>query len=273
MNVRILPDLAAGYDVSSEQVAEFQRKGHILLRRVASSEEVAAYRSVILAAREQFGAERTPLEQRDTYGKAFLKGMNLWPKDEGVRRFVLAERFAKIAADLLGIEGVRIYHDQALLKEPGGGITPWHQDQHYWPLDTRNTITMWMPLVDVSPAMGTMRFAAGSHLDGYLGDMPISDDSEQRFEKHIQSRGYKIIPGVAMRAGDATFHYGWTLHGAPANATDRTREVMTVIWYADGARVTDPDNFNRQRDLERWLPGLKPGDLAISELNPLVFRR
>jgi ectoine hydroxylase-related dioxygenase (phytanoyl-CoA dioxygenase family) len=199
--------------------------------------------------------------------------MNLWPKDEGVRRFVLAERFAKIAADLLGIEGVRIYHDQALLKEPGGGITPWHQDQHYWPLDTCNTITMWMPLVDVSPAMGTMRFASGSHLDGYLGDMPISDDSEQRFEKYIQSRGYKIIHGVTMEAGDATFHYGWTLHGAPANATDRTREVMTVIWYADGARVTEPDNFNRQRDLERWLPGLKPGDLAISELNPLVFRR
>jgi ectoine hydroxylase-related dioxygenase (phytanoyl-CoA dioxygenase family) len=76
-----------------------------------------------------------------------------------------------------------------------------------------------------------------------------------------------------MNAGDATFHYGWTLHGAPANATDRTREVMTVIWYADGARVTEPDNFNRRRDLERWMPGLKPGDSAASELNPLVFRR
>jgi ectoine hydroxylase-related dioxygenase (phytanoyl-CoA dioxygenase family) len=273
MSATILPDLAASYDVSPEQVAEFQRNGHILLRRIASSEEVAAYRSVILAAREQFGAERTPLENRDTYGKAFLKGMNLWPKDERVRRFVLADRFARIAADLLGVEGVRVYHDQALLKEPGGGITPWHQDQHYWPLDTNNTITMWMPLVDVSAAMGAMRFASGSHLDGYLGDMPISDDSEQKFEQYIQNRGYKIAHEMTMNAGDATFHYGWTLHGAPANTTDRTREVMTVIWYADGARVTEPGNFNRQRDLERWMPGLKPGDLAASELNPLVFRR
>ena len=156
-----LPDLVASYDVLPEQVARFQRDGHILLRSVASSEEVVAYRSVILAAREQFGAERTPLESRDTYGKAFLKGMNLWSKDEGVRRFVLARRFAKIAAELLGVEGVRVYHDQALLKEPGGGYTPWHQDQHYWPLDTDNTVTMWMPLVDASPAMGTMRFASG----------------------------------------------------------------------------------------------------------------
>jgi ectoine hydroxylase-related dioxygenase (phytanoyl-CoA dioxygenase family) len=273
MSGKILPDLSAYYGVSPPQVAEFQRNGHILLRSVPSTQEVAAYRSVILAAREQFGAERPPLESRDTYGKAFLKGMNLWSKDEAVRRFVLARRFAKIAADLLAVKGVRIYHDQALLKEPGGGITPWHQDQHYWPLDTDNIVTMWMPLVDVSPEMGTMRFASGSHLGGYLGDMPIGDDSERKFEEYIQSRGYRIAAGVAMKAGDATFHYGWTLHGAPANATDRPREVMTVIWYADGARVTEPDNFNRRRDLERWMPGLKPGDLAASGLNPLVFRR
>jgi len=261
------------YKLAPEQIAEFQRQGHILLRGVACPEEVEAYRNVILAAREQFGAERTPLEERDTYGKAFLKGMNLWAKDEGVRRFVLSERFGGIAADLLGVNGERIYHDQALLKESGGGITPWHQDQHYWPLDTDNTITMWMPLIDVSPEMGTMRFTSGSHRDGYLGDMPISDESEQKFEEYIQNRGYQIATGVAMNAGDATFHYGWTLHGAPANVTDRTREAMTVIWYADGARVTAPDNVNRQRDLARWLPGLKPGDLAASELNPLVFRR
>jgi hypothetical protein len=273
VSVANLPELSASYDVSAEQAAGFQRDGHILLRSVASAEEVSAYRSLILAAREQFGAERTPLQQRDTYGKAFLKGMNLWPKDEGVRRFVLAGRFAKIAADLLGVDGVRVYHDQALLKEPGGGITPWHQDQHYWPLDTDNTTTMWMPLVDASPEMGTLRFASGSHLGGYLGDMPISDNSEQRFEEYIQSRGYRVAHGVEMQAGDATFHYGWTLHGAPGNATDRTREAMTVIWFADGAKVTEPDNFNRQRDLERWMPGLKPGDLAASELNPLVFHR
>lgn len=273
MNAHMLPDLAAPYYISAGRIAEFQRQGHILLRDVASVEEMAAYRTVIFAARELFGAERTPLEERDTYGRAFLKGMNLWAKDEGVRRFVLASRFARIAADLLAVDGVRVYHDQALFKEPGGGITPWHQDQHYWPLETDSAVTMWMPLVDVSSAMGTMRFASGSHRDGYLGDTPINDDSEQKFEEYIRNRGYTVAPAAAMKAGDATFHHGWTLHGAPANATDRTREVMTVIWYADGARVLEPDNFNRQRDLERWLPGLKPGDLAASELNPLVFRR
>ena len=267
----MLPELTSDYPLRAGQIAAFRTDGHVLLRAVASPEEIAAYRPVILAARDRFGAEPTPLEERDTYGKAFLKGMNLWPKDEGVRRFVLARRFGKIAADLLGVGGVRIYHDQALLKEPGGGLTPWHQDQHYFPLDTDNTVTMWMPLVDAAPEMGTMRFASGSHREGYLGDLPISDDSEARLEEFVRARGYRITASPAMQAGDATFHYGWTLHGAPPNTTRRTREVMTIIWFADGARVSALDNTNRARDLTRWLPGLEPGDLAATELNPLVY--
>ncbi len=266
-----LPDLAGRYGLDTEQIRAFRRDGHILLRGVASAREAAAYRPLILAARERAGGGVQPLEQRDTYGRAFLKGMNLWTVDEAVSRFVLARRFARLAAELLGVRGVRIYHDQALVKEAGGGFTPWHQDQHYWPLDTSDTVTMWMPLVEATPEMGSMRFASGSHRDGYLGDMPIGDDSEQRLAAYIESRGFAIAPAAKLAPGDATFHYGWTLHGAGANRTERAREVMTVIWFADGARVTQPDNENRARDLARWLPGLAPGDLAASALNPLVF--
>ena len=44
------------------------------------------------------------MEERDTYGKAFLQIMNLWVEDDAVKKYVLARRFAKIAADLLGVE-------------------------------------------------------------------------------------------------------------------------------------------------------------------------
>jgi ectoine hydroxylase-related dioxygenase (phytanoyl-CoA dioxygenase family) len=108
-----------------------------------------------------------PLDQRE-YGQAFIQISNLWEESESVRRFVFARRFAKIAADLMGVSGGRIYHDQALFKEPGGGHTSWHQDQIYWPLDTSNTITMWMPLVDIPNEVGTMTFVSGSHHHGYI---------------------------------------------------------------------------------------------------------
>src|SRR5690348_13714837 len=105
-----LPDLSGDYPLSPTQIADFQRNGHILLRGVCSHEEIAVYRDVLNAAAYRFNTETRPMEERDTYGKAFLQVMNLWLRDEAVRRYVLARRFAKIAADLMGVDAVRLYH-------------------------------------------------------------------------------------------------------------------------------------------------------------------
>ncbi len=268
-----LPALDSEYRVPAEAVEKYRRDGHALLRGVASPEEVAAYRPVIQRVVDQYKRETRPLHERDTYGKAFLQITNLWEVDEHARRFVTARRFAQIAADLMGVDAVRVYHDQALFKEAGGGHTPWHQDQYYWPLDTDHTITMWMPLVDASEEMGTMTFASGSQRERYLGPIPISDESQELFNRFVSEKGFPLESCGAMRAGDASFHSGWTLHSAPGNRTDRTREAMTIIYFADGARIIEPDNKNRVADLERWHPGQKPGELAASALNPVVYRR
>ena len=269
-----LPTLDTDYALTAEQIAGFQKNGHIMLPGVCSTEEIAAYRPILNAATDRYKTENRPMEERDTYGKAFLQIMNLWVRDEAVRKFTLARRFAKIAADLMAAEGTRLYHDQALYKEPHGGHTPWHQDQYYWPLDTQGiqTVTMWMPLVDVSIEMGALTFASGSQQDGFIGQLAISDTSEEVFADYVTKKGYPVHNEV-MKAGDATFHSGWTLHCAPGNQGDTMREVMTIIYFADGIRVLTPDNPNRQNDLEGWLPGLKPGDLAASALNPLVYHR
>ncbi|HZO90205.1 MAG TPA: phytanoyl-CoA dioxygenase family protein [Chthonomonadaceae bacterium] len=265
-----LPALSGDYPLAEEQIAQFQRDGHILLRGICSPEEIAAYRPVLTGTVMRHNKETRPLEERDTYGKAFLQIGYLSEKDEAARRFVFARRFAKIAAELMGVEGVRLYHDQALYKEAHGGHTPWHQDQYYWPLDTNNTVTMWMPLVDVSPEMGPITFASGSHKEGFLGHIAISDESEEHYAQLVRERGYPIV-NHAMRAGDATFHLGWTLHSAPANATDRTREVMTIIYFEDGVSTIVPDNPARWVDFNAFFPGVTPGALAASEVTPVLY--
>ncbi|MFK7694480.1 phytanoyl-CoA dioxygenase family protein [Paenibacillus sp. HJGM_3] len=271
--VNRLPDLNGDYSVSKEQIQSYQEKGHILLRGVANSEEVAAYRKEIAEQVHKLNPHTKALNERDTYGKAFIQVGNLWRHSKAVERFVLARRFAKIAADLMGVEGVRIYHDQALYKEPGGGHTPWHQDQIYWPLDTRHTITMWMPLVPISEEVGSMTFASGTHEIGFISKQVISDDSHKTLQQYIESKSFEQVNYGAMAAGDATFHSGWTAHCAPGNPTDSMREVMTIIYMADGIRIAEPDSAARRNDLEAVFPGLKPGDLAASEINPLVYQK
>ena len=265
----LLPHLDDRYDLTPEAVAAYQKSGHVLLRGLARPEEVAAFRPVVASAVTRFNRESRPLADRDTYGRAFLQVMNLWREDADVRRFVLAARFAAVAADLLGAESVRIYHDQALVKEPGGGHTPWHQDAIYWPIDGTRCVTMWMPLVDITPEMGVMTFVDGSNTGG-LGDEAISDDSEAHFDALVSRTGARLSVPVAMSAGDATFHGGWTLHKAGGNSSAVTREVMTVIYFASDLTVQTPTNEPQRRDLSRWLPGLLPGDPAASELNPVV---
>lgn len=118
-----------------------------------------------------------------------------------------------------------------------------------------------------------MTFASGSNGLGYLGQFKISDESEAIFARMIEERGLKLHNYGALQAGDATFHFGWTLHGAPSNPTPNLREVMTIIYHAADARVTEPDHVQRRNDLEKWMPCVRPGEVAASPLNPVVFSR
>lgn len=265
-----LPELVPNYTITEAQQADYQLNGHVLLRNVLNKEEVKSYRGIIVKAAEQFNTEKRKLDDRDTYGKAFLQIMNLWEVDEGVSKFTLAKRFGKIAAALMGVEKVRIYHDQALFKEAGGGYTPWHQDQYYWPLETKNTITMWMPLMDISVDMGMLTFASGSQELGFRGNLEISDKSEEILGNLVKEKKYPVTRAEVMQAGDATFHAGWTLHSASGNYSDKIREVMTIIFVEDGAIITEPKNKNQEADRLKWFKGLPVGSLAASEINPLV---
>jgi ectoine hydroxylase-related dioxygenase (phytanoyl-CoA dioxygenase family) len=266
-----LPRLDVPYALSGEARRDFERDGHVLLRHVASPEEVAAYRPVIRETTFGHTVEKRPLNERDTYHKAFIQVGDIWRKNAAVAGFTLSRRFARIAAELLGVAAVRLYHDQALFKEPGGGPTPWHQDQYYWPLDSDRTITMWMPLVDIAADMGGMEFGSGTQRRPALADLAISDESEVFFERMAASGEFAVTKPVPMTAGDATFHAGWTLHRAMPNTSHQMREVMTIIFFADGIRLLEPRYQERRGPFESLFAGLKPGDAAASDLTPIVY--
>jgi len=68
-----------------------------------------------------------------------------------------------------------------------------------------------------------------------------------------------------------SYHLGWNYHRAGPNTSDKPRKVMTIIYIDQDMRVIEPRHNAHKSDLREWLPGLKPGDLAASPLNPVLY--
>lgn len=258
------------YPLTQDQIAAYRRDGYIKLRGVFDAGTLERYGSRIRAVVAEKAKNLPPLHERDTYGKAFQQIFNLWLEDAEIRRFVFSKRLARIATELMGTRGVRMYHDQALFKEPGGGFTPWHADQQYWPLSSEHSITAWIPLQATPVEMGPLQFAIGSHRIHVGRDLEISDESEQLIGRTMKDFPKDETP---FELGEVSFHAGWTMHRAGPNNTDRMRAVMTVIYIDIDMRMSVPKNSNQARDAERWCPGIKPGELIASPINPPMYER
>src|SRR5687768_1657909 len=198
-----------------ESIESFRRDGHVVVRNLSARSDVMHYRPILQAVVERVAHRKDSQGRIDDYSKLFTQVTNVWRLDDAARRIVFSRRFAAAAAQLLGVPSVRLYHDQALFKPPGAGPTPWHQDRYYWPLDTDKTVTMWLPLVDVDDPMGPVRFASGSHRAIGLGDLAISEKNDKRLAALIAKKGWPVSSSP-VRAGDASFHAGGTLHSAGA---------------------------------------------------------
>jgi ectoine hydroxylase-related dioxygenase (phytanoyl-CoA dioxygenase family) len=265
-------DIDSEYKISPEQVARFEKDGYIKLKNVLSPDVLDYYGKEITRMVLLLSKDEKPLAQRTTYGKAFLQIMNLWLKSEIVKEFVLGQRLARIAGDLLRTQGVRLYHDQALYKEAGGGYTPWHVDQYYWPLATEKTVTAWIPLHAVPLENGPLMFSVGSQRIKIGRDLEISDASEKKIDEQLKLSNLPVDE-TPFDLGEVSFHLGYTFHRAGPNQLPKAREVMTIIYMDRDMRLIEPKNKNQQSDWDNWCPGAKIGEIINSPLNPVIYSR
>ena len=265
----LLQQLNTPYSLTKEQIDFYQENRFIKLKQVFDQPTISYFNEVITRRVEQMNTQTTPLESRSTYGKAFLQLFNLWREDDLVKELVFSKRLAKIATDLMQTSGARLYHDQALFKEGGGGITPWHADQYYWPLDNDKTITAWIPLQATPLELGPLEFSAGSHRIVEGRNLEISDESEQQIEQKLRVTDFKHVI-EAFDIGEISFHSGWVFHRAGANSTSQMRKVMTIIYMDRDMRLKSPENQNQINDWNTWCPGAIIGEVINSPLNPIL---
>ena len=268
----VAQELTEPYVVPIDQVRFFRQNGFVKLKQVFSPETLEYLNVTITREVMRLNTQHLPLDERDTYGKAFLQIMNIWRQSALVKEIVYSRRLAQIAADLMGVEGVRLYHDQALYKEPGGGHTPWHADQYYWPLASEKTVTVWIPLQVTPLDMGPLEFSAGSHTLTAGRDLQISDESEAMLGEKLLEAGFPHVV-EPFDAGEVSFHSGWLYHRAGANQSGAMRKVMTMIYMDRDMLLKAPENQNQLDDWNAWCPGAEVGKVVNTPLNPILYEK
>jgi ectoine hydroxylase-related dioxygenase (phytanoyl-CoA dioxygenase family) len=255
--------------LTDDVISRYREHGYVRLPDILSKETLAHFGTEITRLTLKLNTQDKPIEDRDTYDRAFLQIMNLWRESDLVKQFVFGKRLAGIAAALMGVKAVRLYHDQSLYKEPSGGFTPAHADQYYWPMASDRTITAWVPLQAVPLEMGPLAFYRGSHKAVLGRDLPISDESEIQITAAMEAQGFDIDE-QPYALGDVSFHAGWTFHRAGPNTTSCPRSVMTMIYMDADMKLAEPMNHMQAADREKWCPGATVGAVIASPLNPVI---
>ena len=261
-------ELIAPYNLTEDHCRAFRRDGFVKLPHVLSPGTVMRLRRELLRLLgETFGVSID-----GSSNDRFLSLEMMWLGNALIRSYVLSPRIAKISADLLGVKSVRLYHDNALSKEPGCGRTPWHYDDHHFPLATNDVVTAWIPAQPIPVAMGPLAFAKPLSAFELVKDIDFNkfDTSYDRQVAEVFKLNNVAIEDGPFAMGEVSFHHNLCCHTAAGNRTTQSRVVLANTYFADGARVIDQPTMV-SGDWQKFIPGVGPGDVAASVLNPVCW--
>jgi ectoine hydroxylase-related dioxygenase (phytanoyl-CoA dioxygenase family) len=258
-------------ELTQAQVDQFETDGFLLVEDFFTQEELDKFGEAVDAAVEyRTKDDARQLTDKNLYEQTFVQCMRLWEDRPDISPFTFHPKLCAASAALLDTDCVRLWHDQALYKEPGGRKTDAHLDYPFWPVDKQDLVSVWVPFQDVHPGGGMMSYVQGSHSIGFtefvdIGQLHGGEAYDLLTEPQIAK--LPLIPVEAPR-GSAIFHHACTIHAADANETDATRRVFTMAYIADGCRRSRDDAyFSLDRD------DVRLGDLIDGPGHPVAWPR
>ena len=260
--------------VTPEQARSYQENGFLVIENFLDTDELAHWsRMTDEAVAERLASTSSVLNNQgnpdDYYAQVFTQCLKLADTHAGMRALMLDPRLGQVAATLAGVEGIRIWHDQALFKPPFGNPTGWHLDNPYWSFSSRNSLSIWVALDDATRDNGCLYYLPGTQKTATWQNAGIGKNQADLLKVYPQWR--EIAPvGCPCPAGSAVFHNGLCAHGAGANMTNRPRRAMTCAYMPDG------ETFNGTRNIlpEDYFKTLNVGDVLDDDaVNPLIWHK
>ncbi|GGG75365.1 phytanoyl-CoA dioxygenase [Parapedobacter pyrenivorans] len=266
--------------LSSEQINFYNANGYIIIEDFLDEAELEYWRHAVTQAITERNGLKIPgkeirvgeddgINEDATYfNNVFDQLLNLWQTNEEVKQLMLDERIGKMAAELAGVDGIRIWHDQALIKRPWANPTSWHLDTPFWSFSDRRALSIWVALDDATLENGCLFFIPGSHERTTFKNAGIGKNMSGIFEVYPEFKQTKSRAAV-MKAGSCSFHNGLTIHGAHANMTPGFRRAMTCAYMPDGNTYNGIPNILP----DAYVKTLQIGDvLDNDEQMPLIYK-
>ncbi len=263
--------------LSPQNIEQYRKDGFLVIEDFLSLEELQFWRTALEEAVAKRNGNKMP-DRKEVYGKGdnadkayfdnvFDQLINLWQDNEKIKKIMLDERIGKMAAELAGVDGIRIWHDQALIKKPWANPTSWHLDTPYWSFSDRRALSIWVALDDATYENGCLFFIPGSYHRTRFDNPGIGKNMGAIFTTYPEFKATKSV-AAAMKAGSCSFHNGLTIHGAHANMTPGFRRAMTCAFMPDSSTFNGIQNILS----DEVFKSLKPGDLLNNDaINPLIY--
>lgn len=259
--------------LTSEQIEFYRQNGFLVIDDFLRGVELSLWQDAVDAAVAQF-MKRNDIYHNQRggdsyYGNVFVQCVNLWKTSEKIKQLILDPQLGKLAADLAGTSGVRLYHDHAMFKQPWANPTNFHVDNPYDPFYSHQAIMFWIALDDATIQNGCLYFLPGTHktsgfeVGGNLGQVGIGE----LFREYPEWA--EIEPYAAeMKAGAGVFISGMVAHAAGPNMTTHPRRAFAMLFMPEDA------TFNGKKSAlpDEVVAKLKTGDVLADDKHlPLVF--
>ncbi len=236
--------------LTDEQVADFCRDGYLNYGIVLTEDETRALRDGLKRCMAGDSPQAAESQNNISWGKSqgleVVQIVNIWQAEDAFLKHLYHEKIVPLAAQLIGCETLRVWHDQIQVKPARvGGPTIWHQDHPYWPIiQPADLVSAWVALEDADEENGCMSFVKGSHRWGPKNGGTIGSITEG--DKNLWGPSYdsvwipegesvEVIP-APVKAGGVAFHHCLTWHGAPLNRSERPRPAIAVHYMPGWTR-------------------------------------
>jgi len=265
-------------DISPEQIATYRENGFLIIEGFLDPTELETWRANVGEAVEQrVNAKKEAKgewlltnatdDQDNYYAQVFLQCIKLADTHAGVRKLMLDPRLGKMMAAIAGVDGLRIWHDQALIKPPFGNPTGWHLDNPYWSFFSKDALSIWVALDDATLANGCMWYVPGTQKMARFENAGIGENLADLFRIYPEWKSIGSV-GCPCPAGSAVIHNGLVAHGAGANMTNGQRRAMTCAYMPEGSTFNGQQNVLPKSYFDSLTVGQVLNDPVV---NPVVW--